>query len=78
MAGWLDMPRSKPTHAALHGMLGIPVSERIPERVLNAILRTPVGQPVQIGFRGSVMVTTALKYRANFAKNAGQAQSGGF
>ena len=59
-------------------MLGIDMNQRIPERMLHAILRTPVGQPVQLGFRGTVVVTTPLKYRANFALNAGQAQTGGF
>jgi hypothetical protein len=39
---------------------------------------TPIGRPVQVGYRGVVIVDTKLKYRANFALNTGQAQSGGF
>lgn len=72
------MPRSKPQHIALHQMLGIDINRRIPERVLRNILATPIGAPVQIGYRGVVIVDTKLKYRANFALNTGQAQSGGF
>lgn len=75
--GWADKPRSKPMNYALHQQLGIDINRRIPERVLKNILATPIGNMVQIGSRGVVLVDTKLKYRANFALNAGQAQSGG-
>ncbi len=77
MKNWADPPRSKPVHTALHQELGIPPNQRIPERILQAIIRTPIGNPVQVGYRGVVIVTTKTKYRANFALNAGQAQRGG-
>ena len=76
--GWMDRPRSKPTNVALHQMLGIDINRRIPEQTLRRIIATPIGAPVQIGYQGVVVVSTKLKYRANFALNAGQAQSGGF
>ena len=62
---------------ALHAQLGIEINRRIPERLLRNILATPIGSVVQVGQRGVVLVDTKLKYRANFALNAGQAQSGG-
>lgn len=75
--GWADKPRSKPMNYALHQQLGIDINRKIPERTLQAILQTPIGGVVRIGHSGSVLVDTQLKYRANFALNAGQAQSGG-
>jgi hypothetical protein len=63
---------------ALHQTLGIDLNRRIPERTLRAIIATPIGRPVQIGYRGVIIVDNKLKYRANFALNAGQGQSGGF
>lgn len=78
MRSWADPPMSKPSHVALHQTLGIALNQRIPERTLKAIIMTPIGRPVQIGYRGVVIVDTKLKYRANFALNTGQAQSGGF
>lgn len=71
------MPRSKPMNRALHLQLGIEMNRRIPERLLRNIISTPIGNVVQVGYRGVVVVDTKLKYRANFALNAGQAQSGG-
>ena len=76
--GWMDAPRSKPMHYALHQQLGIPSNQRIPERTLRSIIATPIGYPVQVGYRGVVVVDTKMKYRANFALNTGQGQSGGF
>ena len=78
MRSWADPPQSKPMHIALHQQLGIDVNRRIPERILQGIIRTPIGSPVQVGYRGVVIVDTKLKYRANFALNTGQGQSGGF
>ena len=76
--GWADPPRSKPMNYALHQTLGIDINRRIPDQVLRNIIRTPIGNMLQIGSRGVVLVDTKLKYRANFALNAGQGQSGGF
>lgn len=61
---------------ALHQQLGIDINRRIPERILQSIIATPIGGVVRVA-RGPVLVDTKLKYRANFALNAGQAQSGG-
>lgn len=75
--GWADKPRSKPMNYALHQKLGIDINRRIPERTLRSIIQTPIGGVVRVGYSGSVLVDTQLKYQANFALNAGQAQSGG-
>jgi hypothetical protein len=76
--GFGSQYQSKPKHIALHQMLGIDIRRPIPEKTLRAIIMTPIGSPVQIGFQGVVVVDTKLKYRANFALNTGQEQSGGY
>lgn len=73
---WADAPRSKPKNIALHQMLGIDITREIPVELLRRILATPIGGAVSVGFNRVIPVTTSLKYRANFALNAGQDQSG--
>lgn len=73
--------QSKPKHIALHQQLGIDLNREIPKRLLMQIISTPIGGTISASqgpFGGRrVLVDTQLKYRANFALNTGQEQSGG-
>jgi len=64
-------PREK---GLFHKQLGIPTSERIPKKLVQKIVRTPIGQkcrnPTKAGNR-SLKVTRLMKQRANFALNVG-------
>lgn len=74
--------QGKPQNIALHQQLGIPLNQPIPQRLLVQILQTPVGGVISVNngpFGGRrLQVDTQMKYRANFAVNAGQAQQGGY
>lgn len=76
------MSQNRPKNIALHQQLGIDLSKKIPEKLLMTIIATPIGGVVAVGGGNlfgarRVMVDTQMKYRANFALNAGQAQEGG-
>jgi len=76
------MSQNRPKNIALHQQLGIDLNKKIPERLLMTIIATPIGGVISVGggLFGArrVQVDTQMKYRANFALNAGQAQTGGY
>ena len=81
--GQFRQSQGKPKNIALHQQLGIDLNKKIPEKLLITILATPIGGTISVGGGGAfggrrIMVDTQMKYRANFAMNAGQAQSGGY
>jgi hypothetical protein len=56
---------------ALHNMLHVPQSEKIPTYILKAIMRADVGAKIRFkGYR--IPVTKLLRARANAALNLGE------
>jgi len=69
----IELPRRKLKlkikKGALHRQLGIPEDRKIPVNVLNKILSKDVGEKIKVNGK-TITVTSLLKKRANFAKNA--------